>query len=65
MCAGAEGEDSCNGDSGGPLFVRDRRGPVVIGVVSYGSFVGGCGDETYPGVYMEVAAFKSFIDAYR
>ena len=39
ICAGTpSGEySSCNGDSGGPLFVTGDKGPVQIGVVSWGA----------------------------
>lgn len=32
--AGGNGVDSCNGDSGGPVYLDTPRGPVVIGAVS-------------------------------
>ena len=62
VCAGAPGKDSCGGDSGGPLFVEETGGPLVFGIVAYGTE---CGDETYPGVYTEVAAYREFIDSHR
>lgn len=73
LCAGSDGKDSCGGDSGGPLFVRDEAGDaVVFGVVSYGAlfevntddpFAGfvPCGSDQHPGVYTEVAAFEDFL----
>lgn len=60
MCAGSDGKDSCGGDSGGPLFVNDVNGPVVVGIVSYGPLTD-CGDATHPGVYTEVASYEDFI----
>jgi secreted trypsin-like serine protease len=32
--AGGSGIDSCNGDSGGPVYIDTPRGPIVIGAVS-------------------------------
>ncbi|EGZ29928.1 hypothetical protein PHYSODRAFT_469077, partial [Phytophthora sojae] len=44
LCAGTgEGEDTCNGDSGGPLIVDDD---IIIGCVSWGSK---CGEQA--GIY--------------
>lgn len=75
LCAGSDGKDSCGGDSGGPLFVYDEDGPVVVGVVNYGAlfevnledpmagFVP-CGSAQHPGVYAEVAAYESFLDPF-
>lgn len=44
-----ENKDSCSGDSGGPLFIRDlvddNEKYVLAGVVSYGPLV--CGS-SYP-----------------
>lgn len=53
ICAGGlPGQDSCNGDSGGPLAL-DANGPaaVVLGTVDFGSDV--CGDGS-PAVYQRV-----------
>eukprot|EP00933_Yihiella_yeosuensis_P074566 TRINITY_DN8352_c0_g4_i1.p1 TRINITY_DN8352_c0_g4~~TRINITY_DN8352_c0_g4_i1.p1 ORF type:complete len:326 (-),score=62.72 TRINITY_DN8352_c0_g4_i1:529-1506(-) len=61
-----EGRDSCAGDSGGPLV--DANG-VQVGIVSYGGGPGSvtkgpgrsCGDPNWPGIYMRISAFASFI----
>lgn len=61
LCAGAPGKDSCGGDSGGPLFIEHEGAPLVIGIVSYGSQTGDCGDPEHPGVYVEVAAYADYL----
>ena len=59
ICAGAAGRDSCSGDSGGPLIVRDAAGvPRQVGITSYGR---GCGRARFPGVYTEVPAIQDFL----
>ena len=60
VAAGREGKDTCDGDSGGPMFARDDGTYTQIGITSYGA---GCGARGYPGVYTEVnaAPIRSFI----
>ena len=36
LCAGSPGKDSCNGDSGGPLTVKESGQHTLAGVVSWG-----------------------------
>ncbi|KAL1461559.1 hypothetical protein WDU94_013444, partial [Cyamophila willieti] len=54
------GQDSCNGDSGGPLIWEnpntDRH--YLIGVVSYGTEQCGIGS---PGVYTRVTSYLHWI----
>lgn len=58
ICAGTPTEDACNGDSGGPLFVRRPNDqPVQFGIVSWGIE---CAGDT-PGVYTETAAFEEWL----
>jgi secreted trypsin-like serine protease len=45
VCAGEEGKDFCDGDTGGPLFDVNK---VQVGVASTGF---GCGEDGLPGVY--------------
>ena len=63
LCAGDEGVDACEGDSGGPLVCdleeTGAQPPTLCGLVSWGL---GCGRPGYPGVYTEMAAFRTWID---
>ncbi|CAG4953655.1 unnamed protein product [Parnassius apollo] len=62
MCAGGvKGEDSCRGDSGGPLMgqMPTAQNWLVVGVVSYGPTP--CGTANWPGVYTRVGAFVDWI----
>lgn len=62
LCAGYEmgGEDSCKGDSGGPLMVPsvDATGWVQIGIVSWGE---GCAQAYRYGVYTHVINFTDWL----
>lgn len=60
LAAAAAGRDSCQGDSGGPLTVSSSRGPLLVGVVSWGY---GCADPRYPGLYGRVSSFASWISS--
>lgn len=68
VCAGiASGaRDSCNGDSGGPLFVAGPEGPVQVGIVSWGEVPVGsespCGHEQLYGYYTRISRFRDWID---
>jgi secreted trypsin-like serine protease len=65
LCAGDlgnGGEDSCAGDSGGPLFVPDGgSGWIQVGIVSFGV---GCARRQFPGVYTRVNAYRAFINQF-
>jgi len=56
MCAYDIGRDSCNGDSGGPLY--DAANKVVMGIVSWGDR---CAFEEFPGVYSRISAQYDWI----
>ena len=59
ICAGRRGVDTCQGDSGGPMVGRDATGGwVQVGIVSWGL---GCARPGYPGVYLQISAFRTAI----
>lgn len=63
ICAGGEANKNvCNGDSGGPLFVRDDAGSwVVVGVTSRGP--PDCGVPGTPAIWTRVSAYSNFISS--
>jgi secreted trypsin-like serine protease len=69
VCAGTpSGEvSSCHGDSGGPLIVAGKDGPVQVGIVSWGAGPMNaemfCGHENAYAVFARVASFKDWIKA--
>ena len=59
VCAlGENGSDSCQGDSGGPLVYYGKKGPRLVGIVSFGP---GCGLADTPGAYTDVAYYRGWI----
>ena len=60
ICAGLNGKDSCQGDSGGGAFVTDplQNRDRVAGVVSFGI---GCARPNFPGVYTKVDNYVTWI----
>ena len=61
ICAAARNKDSCNGDSGGPLFqvvssnstsVPTNISVIIVGIVSGGI---GCAQSKFPGIYSRVS----------
>lgn len=63
VCAGGEaGKDTCKGDGGSPL-VSPVNGQVdryyQSGIVAWGI---GCGENQVPGVYVNVARFRNWVD---
>jgi Trypsin/Hint module len=63
ICAGIPtgGKDSCQNDSGGPLYDSNINSTnrKQIGIVSYGR---GCARPNNPGVYTRVSAYKDWIE---
>lgn len=63
ICAGGEeGKDACKGDGGSPLVCAIPGHPdryEQVGIVAWGI---GCGEKDIPGVYVNVAMFRSWID---
>lgn len=57
------GNDSCDGDSGGPLqtISDDSIAATIIGIVSYGLV---CGSPVYPSVYTRVAFYIDWIESH-
>ncbi|XP_017785725.1 PREDICTED: serine protease easter-like [Nicrophorus vespilloides] len=61
ICAGGQkNKDSCTGDSGGPLMLRNSETDqwLTEGIVSLGK---GCGEEGWPAVYTKVRPFVKWI----
>jgi hypothetical protein len=61
VCAGdvngrAPLSSGCNGDSGGPLYAE---GPVLLGIVSWGSVK--CGADGTPSVFAQADRYRSFV----
>ncbi|XP_013135612.1 PREDICTED: serine protease easter-like isoform X2 [Papilio polytes] len=64
LCAGGkQGQDSCRGDSGGPLMavMPSEQNWFVAGVVSYGPSP--CGTSNWPGVYTRVSSYIDWIQS--
>jgi len=59
LCAGQQGQDSCMGDSGGPMVSLANGRYEQIGIVSWGI---ACGKRQFPGVYTRVGKMRGWID---
>lgn len=54
-----ENQDTCRGDSGGPLFFKNNEDKnVIYGITSYGT--ANCGE--FPAVYTKTVSFSSYIE---
>ena len=62
-CCKFTDQDSCNGDSGGPLFIRESSNDAweQIGLVSFGSTRCGVG---VPGVYTRIVHYLPWIESH-
>ena len=47
-----DGQNACQGESGGPLICINNNEPILYGILSWGE---GCGTKGSPGVYTRVA----------
>ena len=61
ICAGGGKEDSCAGDSGGPLMARNIQTQrwYMAGIVSFGPYP--CARENKPAVYTNVSSYVDWI----
>lgn len=63
LCAGGiQGKDTCKGDGGSPLVCPIKPGSdkyYLAGIVSWGI---GCGENNVPGIYVNVAKYRNWID---
>lgn len=63
ICAGGEpSKDTCQGDGGSPLVCSMRgfeKRYAQVGMVAWGI---GCGESNVPGVYVNVAMYRAWID---
>jgi secreted trypsin-like serine protease len=64
ICAGSivKGDDSCSGDSGGPMTRAQGDERVLVGLVSWGK---GCGLPDMPALYTRVDHYLDWIKAAR
>lgn len=60
-----DGQDTCFGDSGGPLFLTQNLAPLIIGVTSFGDGVCGMDEngDQIPGGYAKVINYLEWIEA--
>lgn len=65
ICAGdlAGGKDTCEGDSGGPLFLKSSDPNCNYDVVGITSIGGICGTARKPGVYTRVSYYMNWIES--
>ncbi|CAG7823759.1 unnamed protein product [Allacma fusca] len=59
LCAGGRGgKDTCEGDSGGPMYLIEGEKQTQVGIVSWGL---GCAEVGLPGVYTRVSSYLDWI----
>uniref|UniRef100_A0A7E4VYY0 limulus clotting factor C n=1 Tax=Panagrellus redivivus TaxID=6233 RepID=A0A7E4VYY0_PANRE len=60
ICAGKKGLDTCEGDAGDPLVVKNKAGYYFqYGITSFGE---GCGQKEHPGIYARVTTYCDWIN---
>ncbi|CAG0905354.1 unnamed protein product [Cyprideis torosa] len=59
LCAGNDAKDSCSGDSGGPLMVKDNGQWTIFGIVAAG--VGKECASGIPSLYIRVDYYYDWI----
>ncbi|KFB45711.1 AGAP010833-PA-like protein [Anopheles sinensis] len=60
ICAGGiRGQDTCHGDSGGPLMFEHAGATFLVGITSFGRPK--CGKDGVPGVYTNVTHYLNWI----
>ncbi|CAH0599404.1 unnamed protein product [Chrysodeixis includens] len=64
MCYGHKyaAKDTCSGDSGGPIQIKNKQIQCMYTVVGVTSFGGLCGSIGEPGIYTRVAHYASWIE---
>ncbi|MBX3577504.1 MAG: serine protease [Rhizobiaceae bacterium] len=67
ICAGEQSgqRDACNGDSGGPLFIKEGDGLTQVGIVSWGEgpldASAACGHKNAYGVYTRLGNYVDWV----
>lgn len=65
FCASGTGQDSCSGDSGGPLMITEelngKMNWYLIGIISYSNLNNTCGTKDSIGIYARVGSFIDWI----
>ncbi|XP_048488119.1 trypsin-like [Plutella xylostella] len=62
ICADDQGlveKDACNGDSGGPMYYKNRDTQILVGIVSFGPLP--CPSPLKPAGFVKVSAYTNWI----
>ncbi|RZC41692.1 Trypsin domain containing protein [Asbolus verrucosus] len=59
ICATSNKSDTCEGDSGGPLQIKQGKLYVLIGITSFGEECGG----NLPGIYTKIHSYLDWIES--
>ncbi|RZC37509.1 Trypsin domain containing protein, partial [Asbolus verrucosus] len=60
LCAVGNTSDTCSGDSGGPLQMRNSKAAVVVGITSTGGGI--CGSTFVPTIYTKIYKHLNWIE---